>query len=200
MSFSSLWGDEFVVQETPVKKIIDKINNPKKNPEVCVEKLIKSKSISIYDKLQLITENVHKILGVYEDNTVIIKTREQLHNYIDCAIQNKVIAIDTETNNSLDPITCKIMGGCIYTPGQKNAYIPINHVDVETNERLSWQLTEKDLFEEFSRINDATDVITIFHNGKFDYQVIYCTCGIKMRIDWDTMIGAKLIDEMREQV
>ena len=33
------------------------------------------------------------------------------------------------------------------------------------------------------------------HNGKFDYEVIKCTCGVALHIDWDTMIGAKMLDE-----
>lgn len=83
------------------------------------------------------------------------------------------------------------MGGCIYTPGQKNAYIPINHTDIEGN-RLYWQLTEQDLAEEFSRLDDTK---ILMHNGSFDYQVIKCTCGIALPLYWDTMIAARLLDE-----
>ena len=48
--------------------------------------------------------------------------------------------------------------------------------------------------EEFQRLIDH-NTFTIFHNGKFDYQVIKCTCGLELPINWDTMIGAKLLDE-----
>ena len=75
------------------------------------------KNFSIQEKLALITENVKKILGKYADNTLVIRTRQQLTEYIDAAIKNEIIAVDTETNNSLVPITCKLMGPCIYTPG-----------------------------------------------------------------------------------
>lgn len=144
MSFDSLWGEEFSIKETPkaAKKIINKIKEPKAAPKV--EKAIKSKKLTLEDKLKLITENVDRILGFHKADTLVIKTRQQLTEYIDKAILNKEIAIDTETNNSLDPITCKLMGPCLYTPGMKNAYIPLNHVNPETNERLEWQLTEKD--------------------------------------------------------
>lgn len=189
----SLWGEEFDIpnESEQAKKIIQKIAKPK-TPIVTPEKVIKSKTVSVQDKLRIISENVHRILGVYEDNTILIRTRKQLHSYIDTAISNGVIAIDTETNNSLDPLTCLIMGGCIYTPGQKNAYIPINHRDLYTGKRLSWQLTENDLNEEFSRL---TDTKIIMHNGKFDYEVIKCTCGIPLKIYWDTIIGARVLDE-----
>ena len=84
------------------------------------------------------------------------------------------------------------MGGCIYTPGQKNAYIPINHIDINTKERLDWQLTENDIKEEFSRLSDTN---IIMHNGKFDYEVIKCTCGLPLKIYWDTMVAARLLNE-----
>lgn len=194
MTLDSLWGDDFVIKETPkqAKKVIEKIKQPKTDVK-SVKRAVSSKKLSIEDKLKLITEEVNRILGRYESNTQVIATYADLVSYIDKSIENKVIAIDTETNNSLDPITCKIMGGCIYTPGCKNAYIPINHTTL-TGERLDWQITENQLAEQFSRLIEAkTD--TIMHNGKFDYEVIKCTCGVELPITWDTMIGAKVLDE-----
>lgn len=193
----SLWGDDFVVKSEPkeVKKIVKKISQPK-DPTKVVEKQVKSKSLTIKEKLAIITENVYKILGRYAEDTLVIKTKEELVNYIDTAIKNGVIAVDTETDNSLDPITCKLMGTCLYTPGLKNAYIPHNHVDVDTGIRLDWQLTEQDIFEQFSRLGD-TKIIT--HNGKFDYQVIKCTTGYQMKVYWDSFIGAKMLDENERQ-
>lgn len=189
-----LWGEEFVVS-TPekTKKIINKISKPKE-PKVVVEKQIKSKKLSIADRLALITENVLKILGKYKEKTLVIKDKQTFVEYIDVAIKNGRIAIDTETNNSLDPITCKIMGLCLYTPGMKQAYIPVNHVNYQTGERLSWQLTEEDINEQLLRIL-KNNVKEIYHNGKFDYQVIKCTCKVEMDIYWDTMIASKIIDE-----
>lgn len=194
MTLDSLWGDDFVIKETPkqAKKVIEKIKQPKTDVK-SVKRAVSSKKLSIEDKLKLITEEVNRILGRYESDTQVITTYTDLVSYIDKSIENKVIAIDTETNNSLDPITCKIMGGCIYTPGCKNAYIPINHTTL-TGERLDWQITENQLAEQFSRLIEAkTDII--MHNGKFDYEVIKCTCGVELPITWDTMIGAKVLDE-----
>lgn len=181
---NSLWGDEFVVEPSPKKtqRILNKISSPKK----------KDSQLSIYETLDNIRRNVDRILGVYKENTEVIASRERLHEYISVALENGIIAVDTETNNSLDPITCKLMGPCLYTPGQKNAYIPINHVDLHTGERLPWQLTEEDVREEFLRL---TDIKIIMHNGKFDYQVIKCTTGVEMDIYWDTLIAVRILDE-----
>ena len=191
--FDSLWGEEFSIKETPkeAKKIIEKVNKPKQ-VKVTTEKVIKSKSVSVQEKLAIITENVYRILGVYKDRTQVIRTKQELVDYIDKAISNGEIAIDTETNNSLEPVTCKLMGPCIYTPGLKNAYIPINHKDLVTGERLSWQLTEEDVREQFARLVDTK---IIMHNGKFDYEVIKCTTGLELSIYWDTMIGSKMLNE-----
>ena len=140
----SLWGDEFVIEDSAkqAKSLLKKIEKPKKTEQ----QILKSKNTSIEDKLNIIYNNVNRILGVYKENTLVIKDKETLSNYIDKAIENNIIAIDTETNNSLDPLTCKLMGPCLYTPEMKNAYIPINHVDYRTGERLSWQLTEEDVY------------------------------------------------------
>ena len=194
-NIASLWGEEFNIPSTQelVKKVIKKIKEP------TAEQLLKSKKTPIEEKIKLITENVYKILGHLKDNTIVIKTREELTKYIDHAIQNNIIAIDTETNNSLDALTCKLMGGCIYTPGEKAAYIPIHHINRLTGQRLDWQLTEQDIKEEFDRLqspllkNGPVKILT--HNGKFDYKVLYCTTGFDMDVYWDSYVAARLLNE-----
>lgn len=190
----SLWGEEFNITEPKreIKKTINKTKAIKKDTEEPVEKKIKSKSLTFEEKLEIIRNDVYRILGKYKDNTIVIDTPDKLIEYIDASIKNDVIAIDTETNNSLDPITCKLAGPCIYTPGQKNAYIPINHRDHKTKERLSWQLTEEFVREQFNRLANTK---IIMHNGKFDYQVIKCTCDCELEVFWDTMLAARIIDE-----
>lgn len=185
------FGD-IIISEDKNKKdnIVSKINNPKKI-KTTKEVSIKSKKLSIPEKLSIINENVDKKLGIYKDSTQVIKSRDELFEYVDKAFENDIIALDTETNNSLDPLTCKLMGLCLYTPGCMNAYIPVNHTDLEGN-RLEWQVTEQDIKEALERI---INIKFLTHNGKFDYKVIYCTCGIKFPIYWDSMIGAKILDE-----
>lgn len=186
----SLWGDDFVVEDSKetAKKVI---NKTKKAKEISVEKAIDSKSIPLAEKIALIDTEVHRILGKFEKDTLVIRDKQTFVNYIDNAIAAGIIAIDTETNNSLDPLTCKLMGPCIFTPGQKQAYIPINHTD-STGTLLSNQLTEADVKEQFARLT-ATKII--MHNAKFDKQVIYCTCGIMLDVYWDTLLGAQMLNE-----
>ena len=182
-----LWGDDFKIENNN-KDLLKKINSAK---EVKIETAIKSKKLSLKEKMGLIAENVYRILGTYKNNTTVIKNKNDLTSYIDAAIKNGVIAIDTETNNSLDPLTCKLMGFCIYTPGQKNAYVPINHVD-ENGVKLGWQCTESDIAEALKKVDNLK---TIYHNGSFDVQVLYCTTGFRPKAYWDTLIGARLLNE-----
>ena len=194
-----LFGSDFEVSLTKskseVKKLIKKLEVDSTKPaEINTEKLLKSKKLSIHERLTIITEKVIKTLGKQRHNTIVIRSLNDFSNYIDKAIKVGRIAIDTETNNSLDPITCKLMGLCLYVLGEKQAYIPINHVNVDTNELLPNQLTEKDCRTQLQRLLD-NNVFIIMHNGKFDYKVIKCTCGIEVAPDWDTMIAAKVLDE-----
>lgn len=188
---SSLLGDEIAEnKEEREKDILSKLATPK---SLKTKRVGKDKHLSLKERIEYVTSEVYRILGRYKDQTLVITSRDQLHDYIDAAIENNIISIDTETDNSLDPLTCKLMGPCIYTRHQKQAYVPINHVYLDTGERRPDQLTEQDVAEEFARLTDAkTFVVT--HNGGFDYRVLKCTTGWQMHIDWDTLIGAKMLD------
>lgn len=188
----SLWGEAFDIPDTgnEVKKCLKKISEPKELKVTSIKDL-KSTKISMEEKLNFIEKEVMRILGVYKENTSVIRDVDSFKAFIDKAIENKIIAIDTETNNSLDPITCKIMGLCLYTPGLKQTYIPVNHVDKDGN-LLPNQITEQQINEQLSRLGDAKVIV---HNGEFDYRVIKCTTGYQMKMYWDTMVGARMLDE-----
>lgn len=193
MSVDSLWGEEFTLPEKETKKIINKISKPKEIKNT-LKVTFKSKKLTIDDKLSMINENVNQVLGKQKNNILVIRDLDTFKSYIDKVIDFGKVALDTETNNSLDPITCKLMGLCLYVPGEKQVYVPVNHVNKDTNEKLADQLTESEIAEQLKRLVDHK-VFIIMHNGKFDYQVIKCTCGVELTIDWDTLIGAKLLDE-----
>ena len=190
---NNLWGEEFQVLETPHnnKEVIKK-TKVKKQIKITTEKQIKSKKVSTEEKMILIEEDVNRILGAYKEDTQTIESYGEFVSYIDTCIKNNVMSIDTETDNSLNTFDCKIMGLCLYTPGQKNAYIPINHIDRFTNNKFNWQVTEEQIKEQLNR---CSNVFKIFHNAVFDIEVIKQACGIKLYADWDTMVGAQLLDE-----
>lgn len=183
----NLWGDEFVVESSQEKskKVLDKVKSPKKTKK-------KESSVSISEKLFQIEKSVYKTLGHYADSTIVIKSKEEYDDYINKCIKTGFVALDTETNNSLDTLTCKLMGLCLYSEGLPAAYVPVNHVDRNTGKRLEWQLTEEQIREGIERFKD-TKILT--HNGKFDYKVIKCTCNCSFHIYWDSLIAARILNE-----
>lgn len=196
---ANLFSDEFTVKlkQNNVDSLIKKINTTKSISSTDPTKALNSKKVTLKEKLEIIRENVLRVLGHQRKNTIVIKDKDTFYNYVSEAISSGRISIDTETNNSTDPVTCDIMGLCLYYPGGKQAYIPINHVNPDTGIRLDWQLTELDCKEQLQRILDAK-IFKVMHNGKFDYEVIDSTCDIKVSPDWDTIIAARLLNENEE--
>jgi len=193
-SYVSIFGDDLDIQlpKVSTKKIKKKLEKPAE--DIDAGKALKSRKITLVERLAIINSTVHRVLGKQKQNVLVIKTKEQLDTYIANAIASGRIAIDTETNNTTDCSYCQLMGPCFYYPGGKQAYVPINHRNSETKERLSWQLTEKDITEALIKINDS-GIKQIFHNAKFDYEVLKCTCGVEMKPYWDTMTCARLLNE-----
>lgn len=151
-------------------------------------------NLPLEEKLKVISDEVYRVLGRYNGFVNVIYDKETLSNYIDRAIKVNYLALDTETNNSLDPLTCKIMGLCLYIPNTKPVYVPINHCKPGTDELLPNQVSEKDAAEILKRLKDNNTRI-IYHNGKFDIRVIKNTLGFYLPIWWDTMLASQLIDE-----
>ena len=100
-------------------------------------------NLPIEQRLAIISKEVFKVLGRYKGFVRTIRSTHEFDRYIDKAIKKGVISFDTETNNSLDPLTCKIMGLCCYIPNTKPVYIPINHCKPKTEELIEGQISEE---------------------------------------------------------
>ena len=197
---TGLFDDMLIQPEEPtvkslVKKTKSKKSAKKESDITEIDKMLKSGKVSIKEKLDIVEKNVFKVLGKQRTNILTIRDLDTFKKYIDKAIEKKIIAVDTETTgeNTLDPITAKLLGLCLYTPGEQQAYIPVNHLDLDGN-LLPNQLTEQDCRKQLQRLVDAHTYI-LMHNGKFDYKVIKCTCNIEVKPNWDTLIAAKLLNE-----
>lgn len=149
------------------------------------------KNNSIIDKINLINAEVYKHLGKFKDNVKVIYDKEELTKFIDLCIANGIVSIDTETT-SLDPITCELVGVCLYTPTSFSVYVPVNHQSYITGLRLDNQVSYEDLKEQLQRLKDIKQ---IYHNAKYDLRVIHWQLGIDFEPYWDTMIAAKLLNE-----
>ena len=66
--------------------------------EVDAAKVLKSKKVSLEEKLALIKTKVLEVLGKQRKNVVVIKTKEAFEEYISKAIQFGRIAVDTENS------------------------------------------------------------------------------------------------------
>jgi len=145
-------------------------------------------------RLEYIQEEVFKVLGRYKNFVKVIRDEKEFNEYIDKAIRLDCLTLDTETDNSLDPLTCKIMGLCLYLPNTKPVYIPINHTKPGTDILLENQVSESCIKKAFQNLKDKETKI-IYHNGKFDIRVCFNVTGIYLPIYWDTMIASQLLNE-----
>lgn len=148
----------------------------------------------LLDRISQITSLVESKLGYLRDNFILIQDMHNLEEYIRSAIDNKVLSIDTETTG-LDPLLDDIAGVCIYTKGQKGAYIPINHVSYITNAPVANQLTRDQVKEALEHYTDTGYDIIMF-NAVFDIRVLRNTIGLhNIYCTWDCYIAQRLLNE-----
>lgn len=164
----------------------------KKSKTVTNRTSIKSGGNNLAAQIQSIVAIANQKLAIHKDDYILIREPEQLYEYMKEMKQVGEGALDTETTG-LNPLLIDIVGGCIYTPGQKAAYIPINHksyiTGVRTKEQLDEQTVSK-IMKDFHK-----DIRWIFHNAKYDIRVCRKTLGIDFKPYWDTMLAAYCIDE-----
>lgn len=155
--------------------------------------VVKAVRNNLMDSINMIKENVEKNLGKYKDNYEIITDTNRLAEYFQKCDDNELISIDTETTG-LDPIEDKIVGLCIYTPGEKAAYIPINHVSYITGTRIENQLTEDQVGNCMNKYL-FRDIDVIMFNAKFDIRVMRNQLKVYLNCTWDCYLAARLMNE-----
>lgn len=170
------------------KKALEMLS--KKSSKKQVAKVV-PKSIS--GKVQLAKEMSQEVFADKLDRLALLDTENKIREYIDCAITNGIIAVDTETNG-LDRIDGKIAGVCLYTPGQKGVYIPVRHESFMTGIELKTNISPEFMHEQFERMNKS-NIKYVLHNAKFDMHILWWMLGIKIIPYWDTQIGSQLLNE-----
>lgn len=150
----------------------------------------------IASKIANIQAMVEKYLGKYAEETLIIQDEETLAEYIDKAIENGRISIDTETTG-LDPILDELVGVCIYTDNMKTAYIPINHISYVTGQKSKNQLSADVVAHHIQRISDSKTKVIMF-NAVFDIRVILNHLNVKLECYWDCYIATRCLNENEE--
>ena len=145
------------------------------------------------DRIESIMTLVKAKFAGKEDELILIQEEEQLVQYIDKCIENNMISIDTETTG-LDPILNQLVGICIYTPGMKAAYIPVNHISYITEVRCDGQLPVEFIREQFQRLVDE-NVRTVWFNAPFDIRFLGNHIGVWfMNPYFDTSIASRVLN------
>ena len=147
---------------------------------------------TLLDKIQAIKSLVKSKFEGKEDELKLIVTEADLKEYIDKSIENGVISIDTETTG-LDPILDQLVGICIYTPGLKAAYIPVNHISYITQIKCENQLPVEILTKYFQMLVDE-NVKTIWFNAPFDIRFLGNHINVWFTAYFDTSIASKCLN------
>ena len=171
------------------QQLLKKLASKQKQSDTAI--VIKG-SGKLLDRIQAIISLVKSKFAGREDELGLITEESQLISYIDKCIENGVISIDTETTG-LDPIQDQLVGICIYTPGLKASYIPVNHVSHITNIKCDNQLPVDFIGEQFKRLIQSS-VKTIWFNAPFDIRFIGNHVGVWLPVYFDCSIAAKMLN------
>ena len=118
---------------------------------------------SLLDRISRIVSVVDKTLGGYSETYKCVTDAKYFESYIDKVIENGDVAIDTETNNSLDTTTCIIAGFSMYTPSMPPIYVPLNHISYITMAPLNNMISMEFVTQQFQRLVDNAIKIIWFH-------------------------------------
>ena len=153
-----------------------------------------------FDRIGIIKTNglkdVKQTLCKYRGFVRVLRTEKQVNKYISQCLKNGIVAVDTETDNKLDPHEAVMVGLCLYTPYNHPAYIPVRHRDKLSGQLLEGQVTKEFMKKPFEKL---ASIKCVFHNAKFDVNVIRNNYGVVLPIYWDTYIAAKVLDENRRE-
>ena len=148
---------------------------------------------NLLEQISSITSLVEQKLGKYKKDYICIMEEDVLSNYVDKCIENGIVSIDTETTG-LDPMLDEIVGFSLYTPNEKAAYIPINHVSYITGMPVEGQLTKEVIKPYLDKFNNP-DVKIIMFNAKFDMRVLNHQLDVKLKCYFDGYLAGKLLNE-----
>ena len=171
-----------------LKEKIEKKTQPKKN----------SKSNNLLTRVNLIRERVTNNLGEYQNDYIILRDDQEVIDYFDKIIKSGICAIDTETTG-LNIFEDKIVGICLYVEGEKASYIPLNHISSIYGTRIENQANLDLVKEQMKRCID-NKIKFIYHNGKFDLNILQTFLGYPMNCPyWDTLVASYLITNDENQ-
>lgn len=168
------------------KSVVNKSTNKKSAPIIV-------KGGGLIEKISSINALVESKLGKYKDDYEYIMDENKFKEYIyDCKYSG-IVAMDTETTG-LDPISDKIVGTSLYTPGKKGVYVPIHHISYITGMEVEGQLDPRIIKEGFETLVKS-DVKFVEYNAKFDTRVVKNQLGVYVPCHFDCHLAAMCLNE-----
>lgn len=128
--------------------------------------------------------DIQKIAWMETKEMCFVETVEVLNKVIDECIESGLYALDLESTGRDVRVfngqtVARIVGACISPDGEKAYYIPIRHNVKDFDGNLPWSAFE----EAMSRLL-ASEAHAIFHNGKFDQELLQFNGGRPLG-EWD---------------
>ena len=147
------------------------------------------KANNLLTRINLIKSRVAENLGEYQNDYKILISDEDIKDYFEDMFNCGICAIDTETTG-LNFFEDKIVGICLYIEGRKASYIPLNHISSIYQTRIENQ-ANVELVKDLMKKAIELDIKFIYHNGKFDLNVLHTFLGQPMNCPyWDTLVGS----------
>jgi DNA polymerase-1 len=205
-------------QNAPVNFGYQTFKIQKPDPRILEEFLRKQGFQSILSRLSLETadpqqlsrgeaapERVNQELS---SGYVLVQEIETLHQWVEAAKSEGVVAVDTETD-SLDSLSANLVGISLALEkpvnGSRACYIPLAHISGPAQQTLNLggtdsepslapnQLSIEQALGALNPILEDPGVLKIFHNAKYDAEVL-ARYGIALRSVDDTMLLSYVLD------
>ena len=175
------------------KEILNKANGPKKKSKTVVKASSKDK---MKNRISMLIQTAKQYYGDGEkEKYLLIDSAEQLEAYLKKAEQVGEMGLDTESDlkgKNPDPMEDSIAGIGIYTPGEKPAYIPLFHKDMD-GKVLDGQIPLESVQEIFSRYTET--IKYIYHNAVYDIRVMINATGVVIPNYWCTQVAGSYLNE-----
>ena len=159
--------------------------------------------INILTPQALAAARVEKLRKIPIDRSKyeIVRTLPRLQEWVQRAIDEGVVAIDTETT-SLDPMQATLCGFSLAVAPNEAAYVPLAHKKEGGGDGLfaggleTDQIPESDALSVMKPLLEDTGVLKVGQNLKFDMQ-IFALRGIALGPYDDTMLMSYVLDAGR---
>lgn len=132
--------------------------------------------------------------GVKAGKYFLVDTPEKFVDFMEQAMKQAALAVDTETSG-LDWVRARACGIVIGWGVENNYYLPIDHKDHVTGERLPNQLDIEGIRGPLNDLLGDTRCVKIFWNAKFDLHALKVIGIYVGGVVHDAMISWFLLDE-----